>query len=90
MKQVTLPIAALLTAVLCLLTVQPAVAQGEGVLSGTVINLTEGGGSVAGLEVTQLSALAPVELAAVESHLVEELSALLGYSEVTDAGDTMT
>ena len=36
----------------------------------------------AGLEVIQLSALAPVEFAAVESHLIEELSALLGYSEV--------
>jgi lipoyl(octanoyl) transferase len=36
----------------------------------------------AGLEVIQLSALAPVEFAAVESHLIEELGALLGYSEV--------
>ena len=36
----------------------------------------------AGLEVIQLSALAPVEFEAVESHLIEELGALLGYSEV--------
>jgi len=37
----------------------------------------------AGLEVTQLSALAPVEFVAVERHLIEEFSTLLGYSDVT-------
>jgi len=36
----------------------------------------------AGLEVTQLSTLAPVEFAAVERQLIEEFSTLLGYSEV--------
>jgi lipoyl(octanoyl) transferase len=39
----------------------------------------------AGLEVTQLSALAPVEFTAVEDHLVRELGRLLGYSEVVQA-----
>jgi lipoyl(octanoyl) transferase len=36
----------------------------------------------AGLEVTQLSALAAVEFEAVEDHLVQEFGAQLGYSEV--------
>jgi lipoyl(octanoyl) transferase len=36
----------------------------------------------AGLQVTQLTALAPVELARVEQQLVESLAALLGYSEI--------
>lgn len=44
----------------------------------------------AGLEVTQLSALAPVEFAAVESHLIEELGAALGYSEVVDEAEATT
>lgn len=44
----------------------------------------------AGLEVTQLSALAPVEFAAVEDHLVREFSNLLGYSEVVYATETVT
>jgi len=38
----------------------------------------------AGLEVTQLSALAPVEFTAVENHLIRVFSDLLGYSEVSD------
>ena len=44
----------------------------------------------AGLEVIQLSALAPVEFAAVESHLIEELGALLGYSEVVIETESTT
>ena len=44
----------------------------------------------AGLEVTQLSALAPVEIAAVERQLIEEFSALLGYSEVAYETETTT
>ena len=44
----------------------------------------------AGLEVTQLSALAPVEIAAVERQLIEEFSALLGYSEVAYETGTTT
>ena len=44
----------------------------------------------AGLEVTQLSALAPVEIAAVERQLIEEFSTLLGYSEVTYETETTT
>jgi hypothetical protein len=48
MKRVTPLIAALLS----LLALWPVVAQGTGVLTGTVINLTEGGGPVDGLEVT--------------------------------------
>jgi lipoyl(octanoyl) transferase len=44
----------------------------------------------AGLEVIQLSALAPVEFEAVESHLIEELGALLGYSEVVIETESTT
>jgi lipoyl(octanoyl) transferase len=44
----------------------------------------------AGLEVTQLSALAPVEFAAVERHLIEEFSALLGYSDVRFEAEATT
>ena len=44
----------------------------------------------AGLEVTQLSALAPVEIAAVERQLIEEFSALLGYSDVAYETETTT
>lgn len=44
----------------------------------------------AGLEVTQLSALAPVEFAAVEDHLVREFGNLLGYSDVVYATETVT
>ena len=44
----------------------------------------------AGLEVTQLSALAPVEIGAVERQLIEELSTLLGYSEVVYETETTT
>lgn len=41
----------------------------------------------AGLRVTQLSSLAPVEFADAEQRLVDALASLLGYSEVrTDAG----
>jgi lipoyl(octanoyl) transferase len=38
----------------------------------------------AGMEVTQLAALAPVRFAEVEDRLVEALAAKLGYSEVID------
>jgi lipoyl(octanoyl) transferase len=44
----------------------------------------------AGLEVIQLSALAPVEFEAVESHLIGELGALLGYSEVVIETESTT
>jgi lipoyl(octanoyl) transferase len=44
----------------------------------------------AGLEVTQLSALAPVEIAVVEDHLVETFGELLGYSDVVFETETKT
>jgi lipoyl(octanoyl) transferase len=44
----------------------------------------------AGLEVTQLSALVPVEIGAVERQLIEEFSTLLGYSEVAYETETTT
>ena len=44
----------------------------------------------AGLEVTQLSAFAPVEIGAVENQLVEVLGTVLGYSEVVDEEQATT